>query len=143
MYINKIPTENGNYGNPHSNADGYAIPNELLDSYIATMGFAILTLDGETVTAVEVNQDALDAYLAEHPIKETSPSEKRRLAYTTGMVDSVDWRILRNGDYYTCDELSELGMQYEFRGEIETANDIREMVSTQIAAIREAYPDEV
>lgn len=65
-YINKTPSENGNYGNPSSRGE-IALPDELLDSYVATMGFAILTLDGDTVTAVEVNQDALDAYLAEHP----------------------------------------------------------------------------
>lgn len=70
-YINSTPTENGNYGNPRSNGGGLALPYELLDSYIATMGFAILTFDGDTVTAVEVNQDALDAYLAEHPVLPT------------------------------------------------------------------------
>lgn len=74
-YINKTPTDNGNYGNPQSNGNGYALPDSLLDSYIATMGFAIIALDGDTVTAVEVNQDALDAYLAEHPDVPPQPEE--------------------------------------------------------------------
>lgn len=74
-YINSTPTDNGNYGNPQSNVNGYALPDSLLDSYVATMGFAILTLDGDTVTAVEVNQDALDAYLAERPVLPPEPTE--------------------------------------------------------------------
>lgn len=74
-YINNTPTDNGNYGNPRSSGGGYALPDNLLDSYIATKGFAILTLDGNTVTAVEVNQEALDAYVAEHPVVPPEPPQ--------------------------------------------------------------------
>ena len=72
-YINKKPTENGNYGNPHSTADGYALPDALLGSYLDTRGFALLQVDGDTVTSVTVNQTALDTYLAEHPSVEPAP----------------------------------------------------------------------
>lgn len=77
-YINSTPTDNGNYGNPQSNqyADSIAIPEELLDDYIACRGFAVFTVEDDTVTAVDVNQDALDAYLAEHPDVPDEPSDE-------------------------------------------------------------------
>lgn len=79
MYINRQPTDNGNYGNPRSNGDGLYLADSLLDRYIATMGFAILTLDGDTVTAVEVNADALNAYMEEHPIVPPEPEQPTQI----------------------------------------------------------------
>ena len=43
------------------------LPDDLLSDYLAAMGFVTLTLDGNTVTALAVDQEALDAYKAEHP----------------------------------------------------------------------------
>lgn len=77
----------------------------------------------------------------EEPI--LTPKEKRKLAYTTGFVDGTDWHIERDGITYTCDELTQLGLQYEFRGETETADAIKALVSAKIAEIRATYPDEV
>lgn len=69
FYINAVPNEAGNHGNPCSNrADGMvAMPEEMLTEYIHTMGFAYLTVDEGTVTAVAINQEAYDAYQADHP----------------------------------------------------------------------------
>lgn len=69
-YINSEPTENGSYGNPQSNyrTGMLALPDELLDAYIETMGFASLTIDESGVIAeVTVNQEAYDKYQEEHP----------------------------------------------------------------------------
>lgn len=145
-YINSTPTERGNYSNPQSNPfpDSIALHDELLTDYIACRGFALLTVEDGIVTAVEANEDALNAYLAEQPDEPTpTPSELRKLAYTTGFVDGTDWHIERVGITYTCDELTQLGLQYEFRGEAETADAIKALVSAKIAEIRAAYPDEV
>lgn len=69
-------------------------------------------------------------------------AEKRKAAYTEGMVDGISWRIEYDEKLYTCDELTLLGSQYEFRGETDTAERIRELVVARVSEIREAYPPE-
>lgn len=69
FYINATPNETGNHGNPMGQAfpGSVAMPDDLLGSYIEAKGFVYLETENEEVVAVEVNQEALDAYLAEHP----------------------------------------------------------------------------
>ncbi len=64
-YINSTPT-NSNYGNPSSRGE-IALPDEFLDKYISAKGFVLPTIDNGVVVSLEVNQEALDAYNAEHP----------------------------------------------------------------------------
>lgn len=68
-YINSTPNETSNYGNPMGQPFSGCrnLPDELLSTYIEARGFVTLTTDGDTVTAVETNQSALDAYLALNP----------------------------------------------------------------------------
>ena len=68
-YINATPNETGNYGNPMSQPfpGCVALPDDLLGPYIEAKGFVYLEIENEEVVAVEVNQEALDAYIAEHP----------------------------------------------------------------------------
>ena len=68
-YINQTADTSGNHGNPISNQSKgmVALPESLLTEYISTMGFAYLTVDEGTVAAVAINQDACDAYQADHP----------------------------------------------------------------------------
>ena len=68
-YISSTPNSTGNYGNPMSQSfpGSLALPDDLLAPYIEARGFVTLILDGNTVTAVETNQEALDAYLEEYP----------------------------------------------------------------------------
>lgn len=77
MYYIKSTPENANHGNPMGQpfADCVALPDELLSEYLACKGFAILTIENGTVTAVEPNQEALDAYEAEHPEVEPEDPE--------------------------------------------------------------------
>lgn len=65
-YIN--PT-GPNHGNPMGQPfpDCVALPDDLLSAYLDTMGFCTLTVEGNTVTAVTVDHEALDAYLKEFP----------------------------------------------------------------------------
>lgn len=141
-YIKRTPSENGNYGNPSSRGE-IALTDELLSSYLDTMGFATVTVENDTVTAVTVNQTAYDAYMAENPPEVVTASKKRRQAYTTGEVDGTDWRIDYQDERKTCDELTLLGMQYYFRNETDAASAIRLLVEAKILEIRTAYPDEV
>lgn len=68
-YIKSNPKDNGNYGNPMGNKfeNSLILPDELLAEFIKHKGFVIPTVEDETVTSIEVNQVALDAYLAEYP----------------------------------------------------------------------------
>ena len=65
-YIN---TQGPNHGNPTSNPfpNSVALPDTLLMDYINTKGFCTLTIVDGAVTALVVDQEALDAYNAEHP----------------------------------------------------------------------------
>ena len=93
-YINATPNESGDYGNPMGQVfpGCVALPDDLLGAYIEAKGFVFLELEQAeevpiplllkgikefyVVTAVEVNQEALDAYNAEHPdIPEQTPEE--------------------------------------------------------------------
>ena len=73
-----------------------------------------------------------------------SNSEKRQQCYETGTVikENVDFTVEWDGKRYTTDGLTALGARYEFRGETETANEIKAIVEAGVAAIRAAYPDE-
>lgn len=65
-YIN---TTGPNHGNPTSAPfpNSIPLPDTLLMDYINTKGFCTLTVQGGAVTALAVDQEALDAYNAEHP----------------------------------------------------------------------------
>lgn len=65
-YIN---TQGPNHGNPTSTPfpNSVPLPDTLLMDYINTKGFCTLTVQDGAVTALVVDQEALDAYLKEHP----------------------------------------------------------------------------
>ena len=65
-YIN---TQGPNHGNPTSTPfpNSIPLPDTLLMDYINTKGFCTLTVQDGAVTAVAVDQEALNAYNAEHP----------------------------------------------------------------------------
>ncbi len=66
-YINPTGPYHGNpMGQPFPGC--VQLPDDLLGDYLAAMGFVALTLNGNIVTALAVDQDALDAYqLASQP----------------------------------------------------------------------------
>lgn len=87
-YIN---TQGSNHGNPTSAPfpNSVALPDALLDAYIATKGFCTLSLDGDTVTALVVDQEALDAYNETHPDipPETEPTTDEILNVLLGVTE--------------------------------------------------------
>lgn len=91
-YINSKPTENGNYGNPVSKpfVGCVALPDELLSAYIEAMGFIIPAIENGSVVSLETNQEALDAYLAEHPDQpeaEQEPTTEEILDVLLGVTE--------------------------------------------------------
>lgn len=73
-YIN---TTGPNHGNPTSTPfpNSIALPDALLMDYINTKGFCTLTVQDGAVTALVVNQEALDAYNKDHPdVKPEKPT---------------------------------------------------------------------
>ena len=68
-YINSSPNETGNHGNPMGQPfpNCVTLPDDLLSPYLAAKGFGALTVEDGAVTSLETNQEALDAYEADHP----------------------------------------------------------------------------
>ena len=92
-YVYAQPNESGNHGNPVSRKGPgmVGLPDSLLTAYLETMGFADLTTEDETVTAVTINQEAYDAYQAGH--QETGPTADRD--YEAGEYLTVDGKLYR------------------------------------------------
>mgnify|MGYP006864582088 CR=1 FL=1 len=88
-YIN---TTGPNHGNPTSAPfpNSIPLPDTLLMDYINTKGFCTLTVQGGAVTALAVDQEALDAYNAEHPEVEPEPTE---LEDIQGILVDQEYRL--------------------------------------------------
>lgn len=77
-YINKTPNDTGNYGNPKGQpfAESLVLPAYLLGDYVEAKGFILPVVENGEVVELSVNQEALDAYLAEHPdVPEEEPAQ--------------------------------------------------------------------
>lgn len=75
--------------------------------------------------------------------QELTNSEKRKMCYESGYVlnERKDFTIKYEDSLYTLDSLASLGMKYEFRGNIEKANEIRNLVKETFDKIQATYPD--
>lgn len=75
-YIQATPNESGNYGNPMGQPfhGAVGLPDDLLSDYIDAKGFVIPVIENDEVVSLEVNQEALDAYNAEHPEVPVEPT---------------------------------------------------------------------
>ena len=84
-YINAQPNASCNYGNPMGQPfpGSVCLPDDFLSDYISAKGFVIPVIENGAVVSLEVNQDALDAYLAEHPDQpEPEPEPQEEDPYT-------------------------------------------------------------
>lgn len=82
MYISKKQNANGNHGNPQSNKfpSSVRLSDALLSDYLAYNGFVNLTTADDTVTAVEPNTEAWEAWKASLPPEtEPEPTEVEKL----------------------------------------------------------------
>lgn len=93
-YIKSQPDATSNYGTPQTSfAEGMvSLPDELLTVYVQTMGFANITVENEAVTSVTVNQEAYDAYVADH--KEPDPWRADR-DYEPGEFMTIEGTMYR------------------------------------------------
>ena len=68
-YISSTPNGSGYHGNPMGQPfpNCMTLPDDLLSPYLAAKGFVTLTVENGAVTSLETNQEALDAYEADHP----------------------------------------------------------------------------
>ena len=68
-YINPTPNVSGNHGIPMGQPFPICmtLPDDLLSPYLAAKGLVTLTVENGAVTSLETNQEALDAYEADHP----------------------------------------------------------------------------
>lgn len=68
-YISSTPNGSGYHGNPMRQPfpNCMTLPDDLLSPYLAAKGFVTLTVENGAVTSLETNQEALDAYEADHP----------------------------------------------------------------------------
>lgn len=82
--ILKETSQNGAYASPHSWDDEVLpdqnhawIPDELdLTEFFRYKGFVTLSIEDDVVTAITLNQEAYDAWLAEHPEPDPLPAAK-------------------------------------------------------------------
>ena len=106
-YINLTPNETGNYGNPMGQPfpDCIQLPDDLLSDYIAYNGFINLTINGDTVTAVEANTEAWEAWKATLP-PEPDPLETAKTERISKSKTDLETYLLEHpllwtdGEYY-------------------------------------------
>lgn len=96
-FIKSEPSPIGNHGNPMGQAfPGCAcLPDGLLGDYLATKGFATLTIEDDMVTDVAVNRDALDAYQTANGVNDLSTAITDKVAEistacNTTIVNGID-----------------------------------------------------
>lgn len=113
----------------------------MLPNYLETPNFPFGDVTVEDIGGVKT----VTAWNAgtKPPIRVLTNAEKRKMAYETGIVDGIKFYVIWNNLSYTTDSLTQLGVQYQFRGETEISDAIEQVVKTGIAEIRAAFPDEI
>lgn len=138
-YINKMPNENGNYGNPHSNfhEGEIGLPDSLLPAYLESNGFVNVEVDNNNIaTQVTRNVEAYEAYQRSLPPPYVpTPAEQREQAYNSlEIVEVGDSKI-------TVTAAAQLWQYYAAEGN-PIADELQEKIAAAKAHIREMYPDE-
>lgn len=107
-YISSTLNETGNHGNPMGQpfTECIKLPDDLLSGYLAYNGFVNLTIDGDTVTAVEPNTEAWDAWKATLP-PEPDPLVQAKAERITQSKTSLETYLAEHplqwtdGEYYS------------------------------------------
>ena len=75
--------------------------------------------------------------------KELSNREKRKEFYTSGkcMKEKDEFFVEFEGEILTVDSATKLGSSYEYRGETNKSNELKELIKSSVKEIREKYPD--
>lgn len=92
--------------------EGYAFcPDEFVDVFYSTTpaGFVNITVDGDIVTAMEINQEALDAYLVENP--PADPTESIRAEKESEMSAECKKAIVAGMDVETTQGIEHFSLE--------------------------------
>ena len=104
-YISKNPNESGAYSNPQSNKfpDSVALSAEQLTEFLQYNGFVNLTIEDETVTAIEPNIEAWEDWKATQPNPLDSLKEQKIIKSKTDLQTYLAKHPLQwtDGKYYT------------------------------------------
>jgi len=138
MYYINSQSINSNHGNPQSLyfEGAVVLPDELLEEYITTMGFAILEVQEGIVTSIAINQEAYNAYQENHPAHTLTPAELREQEYEHRQCIAWGEEIL------TVDQANQQWFVYTAEGNVEIAQELTALIAEAKAQIREEIPDE-
>lgn len=104
-YISKNPNESGAYSNPQSNKfpDSVALSDEQLTKFLKYNGFVNLTIEDETVMAIEPNIEAWEAWKATQPNPLDGLKEQKIIKSKTDLQTYLAEHPLQwtDGKYYT------------------------------------------
>ena len=118
--------------------EGYAYcPENFVELFYSTTpaGFVNIEVTDGTVSAMTINQEALDAYIASLPAPvEPTPAEKREEAYNTEKI--IEWE----GSMITVTEASQLWQYYSAEGSSK-ADELTVRIAQAKEVIRNNYPD--
>ena len=93
--------------------EGYAVcPNEFYGVFYSTepAGFVNITVENDVVTAMEVNQDALSAYIASIPEPVVTPEEE--IAELKAKLAATDYQAIKYAEgFFTDEEYAEMRAQ--------------------------------
>ena len=113
-YINKNPNESGAYLTPQSNkfTDSLALSDELLTEFLKYNGFVNLTIESETITAVEPNIEAWEKWKANQP----NPLDELKQTKITALSATCEQTIYNGLEL----ELSENTERFEYKDKDQT-----------------------
>ena len=93
--------------------EGYAgCPDEFYAVFYSTepAGFVNITVENDVVTAMAVNEEALDAYIASHPEPVVTPEEE--IAELKAKLAATDYQAIKYAEgYFTDEEYAEMRAQ--------------------------------
>lgn len=118
--------------------EGYALcPDSYFDIFYSTTpaGFVDIEVSDGVVSAMTINQEALDAYIASIPEPVVTAAEKREEAYNTEKI--IEWE----GSMITVTEAAQLWQYYAAEGNAK-ADELTVLISAAKETIRQKYPDE-
>lgn len=92
-YLRPTLNPSGAYGAPQSKkTPGFLeLPDNLLSDFLAYNGFVVLTVEGETITAITPNTEVWEAWKAEQP--EPTPPEPTEQEDTDAMLIDHEYRL--------------------------------------------------
>lgn len=102
-YIAEGANESGYHGVPQDTPynGSVELPDTLLEDYLDAKGYVYPTVENGVVTYLEVNQEALDKYNAEHP---DTPDVEAQIAELKANLADTDYQAIKYAEGWLTDE---------------------------------------